>query len=93
MIIQGKYVLITKPEIDKKPSGIELGEDTLKQMEEELMAKFEKLEVYQVGTEVEFVKKGDIVNIPPAFLRHADVIFLENKPFFLVPESKCVMKY
>ncbi|NDC95285.1 hypothetical protein EB118_15105 [bacterium] len=84
--IRGKKVLIKKPVI-KKESLIEFTPAIEAQYEKDMIAKYSKLEVAAVGSDVTDIKSGDLVYVGAA-IAHSEVIQIEEEFFFLVPEHQ-----
>lgn len=82
--VRGKRVLIKKPVI-KKESLIEFTPAMEAEYERDMMMKYTKLEVAEVGNEVTDIKPGDLVYVGGA-IAHSEVIQIEEEFFFLVPE-------
>ena len=86
MKLLGKRILIKKPE-RKEPSLIELSEEQKEAMDREMMMKYSKLEVAEVGDECASVKKGDTVYVGRG-LEHAELIDIEGSLFFMLNEAQ-----
>ena len=82
--VRGKRVLIKKPVI-KRESLIEFTPAMEAEYERDMMMKYTKLEVADVGNEVTDIKPGDLVYVGAA-IAHSEVIQIEEEFFFLVPE-------
>lgn len=87
MKLQGKRILLNKPEF-KKPS-IELSDESREALEKEQMKNWLKIEVFAVGEEVTKVKPGDKVYIPSYSLQNSEAIpFDEEVIKLLVNEAE-----
>lgn len=86
MKLLGKRILIKKPE-RKESSIIELSEEQKEAMDREMMMKYSKLEVAEVGDECTSVKKGDTVYVGRS-LEHAEIIDVEGSLFFMLNEAQ-----
>jgi hypothetical protein len=84
--VRGKKVLIKKPVI-KKESLIEFTPQMEADYEKDMLAKYTKLEVTAVGSDVTDIKPGDLVYVGAA-IAHSEVIQIEEEIFFLVPEHQ-----
>lgn len=81
-IVRGQRVLLTPPEIKK--SAIELDANLEKQLWEEQMKKWNELEVFAVGEEVEGIEVGDRVSVNLMFLRNAEHVEIEGEDKIIV---------
>ncbi len=84
--VRGKRVLIKKPVI-KKESLIEFTPQMEADYEKDMLAKYTKLEVTAVGSDVTDIKPGDLVYVGAA-IAHSEVIQIEEEMFFLVHEQQ-----
>jgi hypothetical protein len=84
--VRGKKVLIKKPVI-KKESLIEFTPQMEADYEKDMLAKYTKLEVTAVGSDVTDIKPGDLVYVGAA-IAHSEVIQIEEEMFFLVHEQQ-----
>jgi len=84
--VRGKRVLIKKPVI-KKESLIEFTPQMEAEYEKDMLAKYTKLEVTAVGSDVTDIKPGDLVYVG-AGIAHSEVIQIEEEFFFLVHEQQ-----
>jgi co-chaperonin GroES (HSP10) len=89
----GKLVIIERPHLEDKPSGIELGPEAKKQLENELIKKFSELPVTFVGADVEKVKVGDKVLITPKQLSYCDTFEKDDKIYYVAKESDVIAIY
>ena len=80
----GPRVLLNLPQINKPT--LQLSEELEKQWMEKEMQKFNKLEVFAIGTEVTGVEVGDSVTVNPLFIRNAERVNIEG-------EDKVVIRY
>jgi hypothetical protein len=80
----GPRVLLTMPQINKPT--LQLSEELERQWMEKEMQKFNKLEVFAIGTEVTGVEVGDSVTVNPLFIRNAERVNIEG-------EDKVVIRY
>jgi hypothetical protein len=80
----GPRILLTLPQINKPT--LQLSEELERQWMEKEMQKFNKLEVFAIGTEVTGVEVGDSVTVNPLFIRNAERVNIEG-------EDKVVIRY
>jgi hypothetical protein len=80
----GPRVLLTMPQINKPT--LQLTDELERQWMEKEMQKFNKLEVFAIGTEVTGVEVGDSVTVNPLFIRNAERVNIEG-------EDKVVIRY
>lgn len=92
MKYQGKLVLVSKPVFENK-SVIELSEKDKALIEQDLIKKYTKLDVFAVGVDTTFCKTGDVVLITPKTLSYADTVELEGEIKFIVKESDIIAVY
>jgi preprotein translocase subunit YajC len=90
--LRGKRVMIQKPESETK-SMIELTPEVEAQLEKEAIAKWTRLKVYAVGTEVTDIKAGDEVYITPGILAHAEIFKVEEEVFMIVQDHAIAVVY
>jgi hypothetical protein len=90
--LRGKRVMIQKPESEKK-SMIELTPEVEAQLEKEAIAKWTRLKVYAVGTEVTDIVAGDDVYITPGVLAAAEVFKVDEEVFMIVPDHAVAIIY
>jgi preprotein translocase subunit YajC len=90
--LRGKRVMISKPESEKK-SMIELTPEVEAQLEKEAIAKWTRLKVYAVGTEVTDIAAGDEVYITPGVLAAAEVFKVDEEVFMIVPDHAVAVIY
>jgi hypothetical protein len=83
--LRGKRVLVTVPELKK--SAIEISAKDEEMMMQEAMKKWEKIEVFAVGNEVEGLKKGDMVYVQTYALESGEKISIDDHMRILVPEN------
>jgi DNA-binding transcriptional regulator/RsmH inhibitor MraZ len=83
--LRGKRVLITIPELKK--SKIEISAQDEEAIMAAAMKKWEKLEVFAVGTEVEKLKKGDMVYAQSYALESGEKIEIDGKMRILIPDT------
>lgn len=83
--LRGKRVLVTVPELKK--SAIEISAKDEEMMMQEAMKKWEKIEVFAVGDEVEDIKKGDMVYVQTYALESGEKISIDGHMRILVPEN------
>jgi len=83
--LRGKRVLVTVPELKK--SAIEISAKDEEMMMQEAMKKWEKIEVFAVGDEVEGLKKGDMVYVQTYALESGEKISIDDHMRILVPEN------
>jgi hypothetical protein len=84
--------MISKPESEKK-SMIELTPEVEAQLEKEAIAKWTRLKVYAVGTEVTDIVAGDEVYITPGVLAAAEVFKVDEEIFMIVPDHAVAVIY
>ena len=90
--LRGKRVMIQKPESEKK-SIIELTPEVEAQLEKEAIAKWTRLKVYAVGTEVVDISAGDEVYITPGVLAAAEIFKVDEEVFMIVPDHAVAVIY
>jgi len=90
--LRGKRVMIQKPESEHK-SLIELTPEVEAQLEREAIAKWTRLKVYAVGTEVTDIKAGDEVYITPGVLANAEIFKVEEDVFMIVQDHAVAVIY
>ena len=78
-------VVVSEPE--SKKSGIEIAAQDEDMMIQEAMKKWEKIEVFAVGDEVEDIKKGDMVYVQTYALESGEKISIDDHMRILVPEN------
>jgi hypothetical protein len=83
--LRGKRVLITIP--DLKKSKIEISAQDEEAIMAAAMKKWEKLEVFAVGNEVEKLKKGDMVYAQSYALESGEKIEIDGKMRILIPDT------
>jgi len=84
MKLLGRKVLLTLP---KRPeSVIELTPEVEKQLEQEMIKQWSKLEVFETAGDVEHVKKGDSVYVSSNVLMNSERITIEEDVKMLVNE-------
>lgn len=80
--VVGPRVILTLPEINK-PS-LQLSEDLEREWMEKEFKKFDKLEVFAIGTDVTGLEVGDSVTVNPMFVRNAERVTIEGKERIVV---------
>jgi len=80
----GPRILLSLPQINKPT--LQLTDELERQWMEKEMQKFNKLEVFAIGTEVTGVEVGDSVTVNPLFIRNAERVSIEG-------EEKVVIRY
>ena len=90
--LRGKRVMIQKPESESK-SLIELTPEVEAQLEKEAIAKWTRLKVYAVGTEVTDISAGDEVYITPGVLAAAEIFKVDEEVFMIVPDHAVAVIY
>jgi hypothetical protein len=83
--LRGKRVLITVPELKK--SSLELSAKDEELIMQEAMKKWQKLEVFAVGLEVENIAVGDQVYIQTYAIESGEKIEVDGRMRILVPEN------
>lgn len=73
----GPRILLNLPQINKPT--LQLSEELERQWMEKEMQKFNKLEVFAIGTEVTGVEVGDSVTVNPLFIRNAERVSIEGE--------------
>lgn len=84
--------MISKPESENK-SLIELTPEVEAQLEKEAIAKWTRLKVYAVGTEVTDIKAGDEVYITPGILANAEIFKVGEEVFMIVQDHAVAVVY
>lgn len=74
--VVGPRVLLNLPEINK-PS-LQLSDELEREWMEREFKKFDKLEVFAIGTEVTGVEPGDSVTVNPLFIRNAERVNIDG---------------
>ena len=92
--ILGKRVVIPFPTLESD-SKIILTDETTKAQEEELLKKYLRIPVIQVGTEVDRVKVGDEIWIPARCLApgRADAVEIDGKKYYIIQEVDIAAVY
>jgi preprotein translocase subunit YajC len=90
--LRGKRVMIQKPEPETK-SLIELTPEVEAQLEKEAIAKWTRLKVYAIGTEVTDIATGDEVYITPGVLAVAEIFKVGEEVFMIVPDHAVAVIY
>ena len=90
--LRGKRVMISEPESENK-SLIELTPEVEAQLEKEAIAKWTRLKVYAVGTEVTDIKAGDEVYITPGILANAEIFKVGEEVFMIVQDHAVAVVY
>ena len=83
--LRGKRVLVTVPELKK--SAIEISAKDEEMIMQEAMKKWEKIEVFAVGDEVDGINKGDMVYVQTYALESGEKISIDDHMRILVPEN------
>jgi hypothetical protein len=83
--LRGKRVLVTVPELKK--SAIEISAKDEEMIMQEAMKKWEKIEVFAVGDEVDGIIKGDMVYVQTYALESGEKISIDDHMRILVPEN------
>lgn len=83
--LRGKRVLVTVPELKK--SAIEISAKDEEMIMQEAMKKWEKIEVFAVGDEVDGIIKGDMVYVQTYALESGEKISINDHMRILVPEN------
>jgi len=83
--LRGKRVLVTIPELKK--SSISISQADEEMMMQDAMKKWQSLEVFAVGNEVEDVKKGDMVYAQSYALETGEKVEVEGKMKILIPDN------
>jgi preprotein translocase subunit YajC len=85
--------MIQKPEPETKSSIVQLTPEIEAQLEKEAIAKWTRLKVYAVGTDVTDIAAGDEVYITPGILATAEIFKVEEDVFMIVPEHSVAIVY
>jgi hypothetical protein len=72
---------------------IELTPEVEAQLEKEAIAKWTRLKVYAVGTEVTDIVAGDDVYITPGVLAAAEIFKVDEEVFMIVPDHAVAVIY
>jgi hypothetical protein len=83
--LRGKRVLVTIPELKKSSISISVQDEEM--MMQDAMKKWQSLEVFAVGNEVEDVKKGDMVYAQSYALETGEKVEVEGKMKILIPDN------
>ena len=83
--LRGKRVLITIPELKK--SKIEISAQDEEAIMAAAMKKWEKLEIFAVGSEIKELKKGDMVYAQSYALESGEKIEIDGKMRILIPDT------
>jgi hypothetical protein len=87
-ILRGKKILVEKPVAPE--SAVILTDEAKASQEQELMKRWSKLRVAAIGDEVTGVKVDDSVYVGNA-LAHSEILEIDGKHYFLVPEASVVI--
>jgi hypothetical protein len=92
--LMGHRVLIPFPTVENK-SEVILLEGTSKEQEEELIKKYLRIPVIQIGNEVTRVQPGDEIFIPARCLApgRADAIEIDEQKFYVIQEVDIAAVY
>lgn len=74
--VVGPRVILNLPEINK-PS-LQLSDELEREWMEREFKKFDKLEVFAIGTDVSGVEPGDSVTVNPLFIRNAERVNIDG---------------
>ena len=83
--LRGKKILITIPELEK--SALQLSEKDEELMMQDAMKKWQSLEVYEVGNEVDDIKKGDMIYAQSYALESGEKLEVGGKMRILIPDN------
>lgn len=83
--LRGKRVLISTPELKK--SAVELSIKDEESIMQDAMKKWQKLEVYAVGDEIQDIHRGDQVYVQTYALESGEKIEVDGKIKLLVPDT------
>lgn len=83
--LRGKRVLISTPELKK--SAVELSAKDEESIMQDAMKKWQKLEVYAVGDEIQDIHRGDQVYVQTYALESGEKIEVDGKIKLLVPDT------
>ena len=81
----GKRILISRPEMPK--SSIELTPEVQAQVDSVNMKMWTRLSVFEVGTDVERIKKGNHVYVPASRLGSAELVEIDGKAMMMIGEN------
>jgi hypothetical protein len=81
-VVRGPRVLLTPPVI--KESSIEVDEKLKKEILEEQMKKWTRLDVFAVGEEVSGIEVGNKVFVNPMFIRNAENVEINGEVKIIV---------
>jgi hypothetical protein len=81
-VVRGTRVLLTPPVI--KESSIEVDEKLKKEILEEQMKKWTRLEVFAVGEDVQDIEVGNEVFVNPMFIRNAENVEIKGEVKIIV---------
>lgn len=81
-VVRGSRVLLTPPVI--KESTIEVDEKLKKEILEEQMKKWTRLDVFAVGEEVTGIEVGNKVFVNPLFIRNAENVEIDGEVKIIV---------
>jgi hypothetical protein len=81
-VVRGPRVLLTPPVI--KESSIEVDEKLKKEILEEQMKKWTRLDVFAVGEEVTGIEVGNKVFVNPMFIRNAENVEINGEVKIIV---------
>jgi hypothetical protein len=87
--LRGKRVLVTIPELKK--SAIEVSAKDEEMMMQDAMKKWQSLEVFAIGDEVEGIKKEDKVYVQSYALESGEKIEVDGRLRILVPDNAIAM--
>lgn len=85
LMLLGKRILVSRPEMPK--SSIELTPEVQAQIDAVNMKMWTKLVVFEVGTDVERVKKGNQVYVPASRLGSAEPIEIDGQIKMMIGEN------
>lgn len=81
-VVRGPRVLISPPQIKK--SAIELDAKLEQQLLDEQMKKWNRLEVFAVGDDVQGIEVGNKVFVNIMFLKNAEQVEIDGEPKIIV---------
>lgn len=92
--LMGHRVLVPFPTVESK-SEVILLDGATKQQEEELIKKYLRIKVIQIGNEVTRVKPGDEIFIPARCLApgRADAVQIDGEQFYIIQEVDIAAVY
>jgi len=91
MVVRGKRLLVTVPELKKASVELSAKDEELRM--QDAIKVWTKLEIFAVGNEVEGIKAGDIAYIQTYALESAERIEIDGVIKLLIPEQAVAIIY